>query len=502
MYRTLGCFHSLQPTPSPFETPKTPCLTHAGFARWQTVQLLLSPQDHVGFLQKAVHVYDVPRPDGGYFPSTLPRECLPQRPDDAMEKWYKQVTGSLNQESYMRRLKYSPAGSPHLEPTDRRESYFPKGLAPPPRPSRGNSQDEDQVRLANKAAYRRRSSVPDLPSPVPAGADRGSHWDSSTRKERQARSHSASRPAQHSRQRSHTTTTPDRYAPKKHESPSHRNSSHPLDQRSYAHSRPTSSQQQSHHRPRPSAPPKSASTLDETTGSEGSSEASQNGRYSRQRRSDEERKSRSGLWVPSFLRSSNKRRHSSEAGTRKIEAAKPQPPVPAPLRPEYYAPKGQHIAPAMVAPGAAPPVMPVHSHRQPAQPSSSVHFRNDMFDNDARHATPKSPAAQPVMQPNGLPPPAIRFPDAQPHSPYPMQQMEGMSMAAKTASHESSGGSGTDRRYHSGSDWERNAARKAGQPLRVATVTGVSGRKYANADPASAERHAARVRGSVSTPVV
>ena len=43
---------------------------------------------------------------------------------------------------------------------------------------------------------------------------------------------------------------------------------------------------------------------------------------------------------------------------------------------------------------------------------------------------------------------------------------------------------------------------KAGAPLRVTTVTGVSGRKYASAEPTSAERHAARMRGSVPTPVV
>ncbi len=501
MYRTLGCFHSLQPTPSPFETPKVPCLTPPGFARWQTVQLLLSPQDHVGFLQKAVQLYDVPRPDGGYFPNNLPRECLPDRPDDAMEKWYKQVTGSLNQESYMRRLKYSPAGSPHLEPADRRDSYFPKGLAPPPRPSRGNSQDEEHARLANKAAYRRRSSVPDLPSPVAPGAERGSHWESAARKDRKARSHSATRPAQHSRQRSHTTATPDRYPPKKQDTPSHRHGSNPVDQHSQSHSRPSSSQQQSHYRPRPSGPPKSPSTLDESSGSEASSETSQNGRHSRQRRSDEERKSRTNLWVPSFLRSSHKRRHSSEAGTRKIEAAKAPPPAPAPLRPEHYGPKRQHIAPAMVAPGAALPVLPVHSHRQPQQAESGVRFRDDIFDNDAMHSTPKTPAFQPVMQPNGLPPPAIRFPESSPHLPYPTQQMEDMSMAARTASYESSAGSGTDRRYHSGSDWDRNAARKAGHPLRVSTVTGVSGRKYANAEPTSAERHTPRVRGSMPTTV-
>ena len=494
MYRTLGCYHSLQPTRSPFDTPRIPCLTPTGFARWQTIQLLLSPHDHAPFLQKAVQVYDVIAPNGGYFPKELPRDCLPTRPDDAMERWYKQVTGSLNQENYMRRLKYSPHQSPHLEPTDRRDSYFPNGLAVPSRPSRGSSQDDEQARLA---AYRRRSSVPDLPSPQPGSAERPSHWDSSRKKDRKARSHSATRPPKHSRQRSHTTSTPDKNT-RPTDTPSRRQGNNPIEQYSRPNSRPSSQQQNHNHRQRPSGGrPITPSTVNEFSGSEASSEASQSGRHSRQRKTDEDRQSRkSSLWVPSFLRGSHKRRHSSEAGVRKIEAAKP----PAPLRPEYY-PKRHNTASNLATPETAPPVMPIHFHRQATQPNPGVRFRNDMFDQEAMQSAPESPAVQPVMPPNGLPPPAIRYPEPQPHHAYPTQQMEGMSMATPIASRESSSGSGTDRRYHSSNEWDKNAARKAGQPLRVATVTGVSGRKYASQDPNSAERHAARVRGNVPTPV-
>ena len=414
----------------------------------------------------------------------------------------------------MRRLKYSPAQSPYLEPVDRRDSYFPNGQNSQSRLSRRSSQDEEQAKIA---AYRRRSSVPDLPMPLPAGAERASHWDSSKGKDRKARSHSATRPVQHSRQRSHTASTPDGTAPRHTDSPSRRHRSNPSLQQSQAHSRPSSQQQQSHPHSRPSSQqqhshhrqrlstgrPKSPSTVDESSGSEASSETSHNGRSSRQRRSDEERKSRTNLWVPSFLRTSNKRRHSSDTGVRKIEAAKSPVPSPAPLRPEYYGPKRQHMAPAMVAPGAAQPVMPVHSHRQSTQANPGVRFRNDMFNGDPSHAAPESPAGQPVIPPNGangLPPPAIRYPEPQPHHAYLTQQMEDMSMATQTASRESSIGSGTDRRYQSGSDWDRNRARKAGQPLRVSTVTGVGGRTYP--EPNSAERHTPRVRGSVPTTVV
>jgi hypothetical protein len=84
---------------------------------------------------------------------------------------------------------------------------------------------------------------------------------------------------------------------------------------------------------------------------------------------------------------------------------------------------------------------------------------------------------------------------------YPTQQLEDMSIVGQTASRESSGsasGSGPDR--HSHSDYNRNAQRKAGAPLRLTTVTGVTGRRYASAEPDSAERHG-RVRGSVPAAV-
>lgn len=491
MYRTLGCYHSLQPTRSPFETPRIPCLTPTGYARWQTIQLMLTPHEHAPFLQKAVQTFDVPRPDGGYFPKNLPRDCLPDRPDEAMEKWYKHVTGSLNQENYMRRLKNSPSQSPYLDPQDRRDSYFLNGHTTPGKSSRIDSYDDEQARLA---AYRRRSSVPDIVSP-PVGADRGSHRDPNHQQHRKARSHSATRASHDQRQRSHTTNAAEQH----HRSPespatSKRYGSNPLDLSRPSSSRP-SSQQYSHPSSRPPGRrPKSPSTVDEDTGSEGSSEASQNGHYRRQRKSDEERVSRKSLWVPSFLRSSHKRRHSSEGRPRAIEAAKP----PLPLRPEYYSAKRQHVASPAVPPTHAPPVMPP-SHRPP--PQNGVRFRSDMFD-DAMHSAPESPASMPPSSANGLPPPVIRYPEpTPPNSGYPTQQLEDLSMMGKIPSHDSNG-SGTDRRYHSGSDWDRNT-RKAGQPTRVKTVTGVHGRAYPNADISTAERqHVTRPRGSVPTTVV
>jgi hypothetical protein len=67
---------------------------------WQTIQLLLGPEEHVPFLQRAVQKYDVVDPaSGGIFPKVLPKECFPDRPDDAMETWYEGVAARLKREA-------------------------------------------------------------------------------------------------------------------------------------------------------------------------------------------------------------------------------------------------------------------------------------------------------------------------------------------------------------------------------------------------------------------
>ena len=187
MFTTLGCFHSLQPTQSPFDTPKIPCLTPTGFARWLTIQMLLCPEENIGFLQKAVHLWNVPGPNGTIFPKYIPRDAFPTRPDEEMENWHRMVTGRLNQKNYMRRIQNSPHQSPHPEAHDRRDGYFSGSqVGKPSRPSRSSSRDD------KTALYRRRSSVPDFASPA---GERGSHWEPKNPDgPRKARSHSAQRP--------------------------------------------------------------------------------------------------------------------------------------------------------------------------------------------------------------------------------------------------------------------------------------------------------------------
>ncbi|KAL5118582.1 hypothetical protein ACEQ8H_003433 [Pleosporales sp. CAS-2024a] len=102
IYRSLGAFHSLQPAPDDdgYSAPSIPALKKQGFVTWQTIQLLLGPEEHVPFLQRAVQKYNVvDAASGAVFPKVLPKECFPDRPDDAMETWYEDVAASLKREA-------------------------------------------------------------------------------------------------------------------------------------------------------------------------------------------------------------------------------------------------------------------------------------------------------------------------------------------------------------------------------------------------------------------
>lgn len=96
IYQSLGCYHTLQPERDPHTPPSIPALTPAGFVRWQTVQLLLEPEEHVPFLQEAVKRFDLTNPaDGAPFPSILPKESLPCQPDVEMVEWHENVAEKL-----------------------------------------------------------------------------------------------------------------------------------------------------------------------------------------------------------------------------------------------------------------------------------------------------------------------------------------------------------------------------------------------------------------------
>ncbi|KAK4692343.1 hypothetical protein P7C71_g4841, partial [Lecanoromycetidae sp. Uapishka_2] len=100
IYQSLGCFHTLQPESNPYNAPSIPALTPQGFVRWQTVQLLLEPEEHVPFLQNAVKRFEITNPvDGAPFPSLLPKEALPNEPDPDMLEWHQSVSEKLKLEA-------------------------------------------------------------------------------------------------------------------------------------------------------------------------------------------------------------------------------------------------------------------------------------------------------------------------------------------------------------------------------------------------------------------
>lgn len=102
IYRSLGAYHSLQPAADDdgYSSPTIPALKKQGFVTWQTIQLLLGPEEHVPFLQRAVELDDIPDPEtGNIFPKILPKECFPDKPDDAMEAWYHNVAARLKKEA-------------------------------------------------------------------------------------------------------------------------------------------------------------------------------------------------------------------------------------------------------------------------------------------------------------------------------------------------------------------------------------------------------------------
>jgi hypothetical protein len=67
IYKSLGCLHSLQPLPHSvaFTDPTIPALKNEGWIMWQTIQLLLGPDEHTKFLIEAVRRWDIKDPDTG-----------------------------------------------------------------------------------------------------------------------------------------------------------------------------------------------------------------------------------------------------------------------------------------------------------------------------------------------------------------------------------------------------------------------------------------------------
>lgn len=97
MYQRIGCFHYLvQPDNNPNAQPTVPVLSPKGFVRWQTFDLLRDPREHVPLLQTAVkRLRLVNSANGKLFPSFLPQEALPMKPDREILIWHEKVANQV-----------------------------------------------------------------------------------------------------------------------------------------------------------------------------------------------------------------------------------------------------------------------------------------------------------------------------------------------------------------------------------------------------------------------
>ncbi|KAL4943482.1 hypothetical protein BDV06DRAFT_211050 [Aspergillus oleicola] len=120
IYQRLGCFHSIQPSADPYKPPSIPALQPHGFVRWQTIQLLLDPDEHVSYLQNAVERWDIFSPNGTLFPKSIPREAFPAEPDPEMIQWHETVSQKFEFDYWKKNL--PTTGSNHNQYSREKEA--------------------------------------------------------------------------------------------------------------------------------------------------------------------------------------------------------------------------------------------------------------------------------------------------------------------------------------------------------------------------------------------
>ncbi|KAG0152962.1 hypothetical protein PDIDSM_1921 [Penicillium digitatum] len=152
IYQSLGCFHSLQPSVNPYEPPSIPSLLPNGFVRWQTIQLLMGPDEHSVYLQNAVNLWNIADVNGEIFPKTIPRDAFPSEPDPEMLEWHEGVSRRLERDYLKRHTK-------HASPPDFGTFHYHfSGKDPLP-------DEDDYFSHPRRATSKRRSHVePDRPS--------------------------------------------------------------------------------------------------------------------------------------------------------------------------------------------------------------------------------------------------------------------------------------------------------------------------------------------------
>ncbi|KAF9895246.1 hypothetical protein FE257_000148 [Aspergillus nanangensis] len=107
IYQRLGCFHSIQPSEDPYIPPSIPALQPNGFVRWQTIQLLLDPEEHWQYLQHALDIWDIRDASGDIFPKTIPRDAFPEASDTEMVEWHESVSRRFEFDFWKKNIMHS-----------------------------------------------------------------------------------------------------------------------------------------------------------------------------------------------------------------------------------------------------------------------------------------------------------------------------------------------------------------------------------------------------------
>lgn len=100
IWQVFGCQHTLQPTGNDFEPPSIPALTLKGFVRWESIQILLAPEEHVPFVLHAVQNWHLKNPDTAeLFPPDLSPTAFPSEPDPEITAWHAACGDRLKKEA-------------------------------------------------------------------------------------------------------------------------------------------------------------------------------------------------------------------------------------------------------------------------------------------------------------------------------------------------------------------------------------------------------------------
>ncbi|RYP59123.1 hypothetical protein DL771_010993 [Monosporascus sp. 5C6A] len=117
IWQALGVQHVLQQPPDNcYVEPSVPALTVEGFVRWESIQILLEPEEHAPFIQFAVRNWALKHPRTGEpFPPDLPRKAFPAKCDPQIDQWHRSCAERLKQEAALQG-EQPPQPSPARDP--------------------------------------------------------------------------------------------------------------------------------------------------------------------------------------------------------------------------------------------------------------------------------------------------------------------------------------------------------------------------------------------------